>query len=50
MISSPIGEQYSGWRYTDPKIRGFGRYLSSRRRDVVEPGGQLQFGNTPVTR
>ncbi|MES2040881.1 MAG: glycoside hydrolase family 92 protein, partial [Pseudomonadota bacterium] len=26
---SPIGEHYSGWRYTDQKIRGFGHSFLS---------------------
>ncbi len=37
---SPIGEHYSGWRYDDPKIRGFGHSFLSGA-GCWEQGGQL---------
>ncbi|MDT0965422.1 hypothetical protein RNS83_12380, partial [Staphylococcus pseudintermedius] len=37
---SPIGEHYSGWRYDDPKIRGFGHSFISGA-GCWEQGGQL---------
>lgn len=43
---SPIGEHYSGWRYTDPKIRGFGHSFLSGA-GCWEQGGQLSV--LPVT-
>ncbi|WMW80024.1 GH92 family glycosyl hydrolase [Undibacterium cyanobacteriorum] len=43
---SPIGEHYSGWRYTDPKIRGFGHFFLSGA-GCWEQGGQLSV--LPVT-
>ena len=43
---SPIGEHYSGWRYTDPKIRGFGHFFISGA-GCWEQGGQLSV--LPVT-
>ncbi|MGZ3184170.1 MAG: GH92 family glycosyl hydrolase [Telluria sp.] len=42
----PTGEHYAGWRYSDPRIRGFGHsYLSGA--GCWEQGGQLQV--LPVT-
>ena len=46
MQVSPIGEHYSGWRYTDPKIRGFGHFFLSGA-GCWEQGGQLSV--LPVT-
>lgn len=43
---SPIGEHYSGWRYLDPKIRGFGHFFLSGA-GCWEQGGQLSV--LPVT-
>lgn len=43
---SPIGEHYSGWRYKDPKIRGFGHFFLSGA-GCWEQGGQLSV--LPVT-
>lgn len=43
---SPIGEHYSGWRYTDPSIRGFGHFFLSGA-GCWEQGGQLSV--LPVT-
>jgi predicted alpha-1,2-mannosidase len=43
---SPIGEHYAGWRYTDPKIRGFGHSFLSGA-GCWEQGGQLSV--LPVT-
>jgi len=43
---SPIGEHYSGWRYDDPKIRGFGHSFISGA-GCWEQGGQLSV--LPVT-
>lgn len=43
---SPIGEHYAGWRYTDPKIRGFGHFFLSGA-GCWEQGGQLSV--LPVT-
>lgn len=37
---SPIGDHYSGWRYDDPKIRGFGHSFISGA-GCWEQGGQL---------
>lgn len=37
---SPIGDHYSGWRYDDPKIRGFGHSFLSGA-GCWEQGGQL---------
>jgi predicted alpha-1,2-mannosidase len=37
---SPIGEHYAGWRYDDPKIRGFGHSFISGA-GCWEQGGQL---------
>ncbi|ALN57619.1 alpha-1,2-mannosidase, putative [Lysobacter enzymogenes] len=37
---SPIGEHYTGWRYDDPKIRGFGHSFISGA-GCWEQGGQL---------
>lgn len=42
----PTGEHYAGWRYSDPRIRGFGHsYISGA--GCWEQGGQLQV--LPVT-
>lgn len=42
----PTGEHYAGWRYSDPRIRGFGHsYVSGA--GCWEQGGQLQV--LPVT-
>jgi len=43
---SPIGEHYSGWRYDDPKIRGFGHSFLSGA-GCWEQGGQVSV--LPVT-
>ncbi|WP_379988435.1 GH92 family glycosyl hydrolase [Dokdonella soli] len=43
---SPIGEHYAGWRYDDPKIRGFGHSFISGA-GCWEQGGQLSV--LPVT-
>ncbi|MBV6324395.1 GH92 family glycosyl hydrolase [Duganella violaceipulchra] len=43
---SPIGEHYAGWRYLDPKIRGFGHFFLSGA-GCWEQGGQLSV--LPVT-
>lgn len=43
---SPIGSHYSGWRYDDPKIRGFGHSFISGA-GCWEQGGQLSV--LPVT-
>nr|WP_242003065.1 GH92 family glycosyl hydrolase [Vulcaniibacterium tengchongense] len=43
---SPIGEHWSGWRYDDPKIRGFGHSFLSGA-GCWEQGGQLSV--LPVT-
>jgi len=43
---SPIGEHYAGWRYGDPKIRGFGHSFLSGA-GCWEQGGQLSI--LPVT-
>ncbi|HEV8695390.1 MAG TPA: GH92 family glycosyl hydrolase, partial [Lysobacter sp.] len=43
---SPIGTHYSGWRYDDPKIRGFGHSFISGA-GCWEQGGQLSV--LPVT-
>lgn len=43
---SPIGDHYSGWRYDDPKIRGFGHSFLSGA-GCWEQGGQLSV--LPVT-
>src|SRR5688572_22730671 len=37
---SPIGDHYTGWRYDDPKIRGFGHSFLSGA-GCWEQGGQL---------
>jgi len=43
---SPSGDHYAGWRYGDPRIRGFGHsYISGA--GCWEQGGQLQV--LPVT-
>ncbi|MFT7722887.1 MAG: GH92 family glycosyl hydrolase [Roseateles sp.] len=43
---SPTGDHYTGWRYGDPRIRGFGHsYVSGA--GCWEQGGQLQV--LPVT-
>lgn len=43
---SPIGEHYAGWRYDDPKIRGFGHSFLSGA-GCWEQGGQVSV--LPVT-
>nr|WP_257644184.1 GH92 family glycosyl hydrolase [Luteimonas salinisoli] len=43
---SPIGEHYSGWRYDDPKIHGFGHSFISGA-GCWEQGGQVSV--LPVT-
>jgi len=43
---SPIGEHYSGWRYDDPRIRGFGHSFLSGA-GCWEQGGQVSV--LPVT-
>lgn len=43
---SPIGEHYTGWRYDDPKIRGFGHSFLSGA-GCWEQGGQVSV--LPVT-
>lgn len=43
---SPIGTHYSGWRYDDPKIRGFGHFFLSGA-GCWEQGGQVSV--LPVT-
>lgn len=43
---SPIGSHYSGWRYDDPKIRGFGHSFLSGA-GCWEQGGQVSV--LPVT-
>lgn len=43
---SPIGSHYSGWRYDDPKIRGFGHSFISGA-GCWEQGGQVSV--LPVT-
>lgn len=43
---SPIGEHYSGWRYDDPKIHGFGHSFLSGA-GCWEQGGQVSV--LPVT-
>ena len=43
---SPVGEHYAGWRYDDPKIRGFGHSFISGA-GCWEQGGQLTV--LPVT-
>ncbi|MCF7223325.1 GH92 family glycosyl hydrolase [Lysobacter sp. TLK-CK17T] len=43
---SPIGEHYSGWRYDDPKIQGFGHSFISGA-GCWEQGGQVSV--LPVT-
>lgn len=43
---SPIGTHYSGWRYDDPKIRGFGHFFLSGA-GCGEQGGQVSV--LPVT-
>ncbi len=43
---SPIGTHYSGWRYDDPAIRGFGHSFISGA-GCWEQGGQLSV--LPVT-
>lgn len=43
---SPIGEHYAGWRYDEPKIRGFGHSFLSGA-GCWEQGGQLSM--LPVT-
>ncbi len=42
----PIGAHYSGWRYDDPKIRGFGHFFLSGA-GCWEQGGQVSV--LPVT-
>ena len=43
---SPIGAHYSGWRYDDPQIRGFGHSFLSGA-GCWEQGGQVSV--LPVT-
>ena len=43
---SPIGTHYAGWRYDDPKIRGFGHSFLSGA-GCWEQGGQVSV--LPVT-
>src|SRR4249919_3739028 len=43
---SPVGDHYAGWRYDDPKIRGFGHSFISGA-GCWEQGGQLTV--LPVT-
>ena len=43
---SPTGEHYAGWRYSDPRIRGFGHFYLSGA-GCWEQGGQLPV--LPVT-
>src|SRR5205085_7839328 len=43
---SPVGAHYAGWRYDDPKIRGFGHSFLSGA-GCWEQGGQVTV--LPVT-
>src|SRR5439155_1653872 len=40
--SSPIGSHYSGWRYDDPLIRGFGHFFLSGA-GCAEQGGLVSI-------